>query len=288
METKNEHLQKYPGRRSLNNGEVPVICQKIKLYREQIGLEQKTLAAEIGVISNAVSNWENGRSRPDIALLPKICQALDVSMDELFDMPVKAAEEKPVITAGESKSAYDSVLDQYLALSPRDQSVISSMIEKLREIEDNELYDSITEEIKFTKQLAAGYDPGCEFDDMGETIYLYKNKIHPRMDCIFQVSGDSMEPDFHNGDHVMVQRLSQQSELIPGEIGAFIFGNETYIKQYQKSGLRSLNKKYKMIKFTEEDSVFIIGRVLGVLPEDAVVSLENSIRYENAKKRIES
>lgn len=269
-----------------NPDEIFAICQRIKFYREKKGIEQKQLAAILDIHPNAISNWENGRSRPDMSFLPAICEALDISLLDLFDIPAPVTSEPQAVTTKLSADD-EALLTNYHMLSKGHQSSIITMIDKLKEVEEDELYYSITEETKFSKELAAGFDPGCEFDDKGETVYLYKNMVNPRMDCIFRVNGDSMEPDFHNGDHVMVQRLTQQAELNPGEIGAFIFGNETYIKQYQKSGLRSLNKKYKVMKFTEDDSVYIIGRVLGILPEEAFVSFEDSQRYERAKKRIE-
>ena len=108
------------------------------------------------------------------------------------------------------------------------------------------------------------------------------------MDCVFPVNGDSMEPDFHSGDLVMVQRLSERSGLLYGEIGAFSFHNETYIKKYTKKGIVSLNKKYKLMQFNADDDVYLIGRVLGVLDPEAIVSYEDMVRYERIKKRIES
>lgn len=109
-ETKNGRLDRpYAGRKSMQDStncdagkEIPVLCRQIRFFREKMNMEQKELAAKVGIKSNAVSNWENGRTRPDIALLPKICQVLGVSMDELFDIPKSEAEippaEKPVIT----------------------------------------------------------------------------------------------------------------------------------------------------------------------------------------------
>ena len=62
----------------------PVLCERIRFFREKSGLEQKALAKQIGVSSNAVSNWENGRGRPDINLLPDICAALGITMYDLY------------------------------------------------------------------------------------------------------------------------------------------------------------------------------------------------------------
>lgn len=66
---------------------LPVICERIKFYREQAGIEQKELAKRIGITANSISNWENGRSRPDINLLPAICRELEISFYELYDIP---------------------------------------------------------------------------------------------------------------------------------------------------------------------------------------------------------
>ena len=51
---------------------VPIICERIRHYRELLGYEQKTLAAKVGITANAICNWERGRSRPDVNLLPDI------------------------------------------------------------------------------------------------------------------------------------------------------------------------------------------------------------------------
>lgn len=275
--------------------EISIIGQRIKFFREKLGMEQKTLAEKLGIIGNAISNWERGRSRPDIALLPKIADALGVTIDELFYRTDPHKFSPALDTQNNNSSEYKRfsksslmLLEQYGQLSVSHQFVVDAVVEKLLEAEDMEIYDQVEEGIEFTKSLAAGFDPGVEFDDKGETIYYYKEKVRPNTDCIFSVSGDSMEPEFHNGDKVMVQRYPNCGNLRPGEIGAFITRNETYIKEYQRDGLHSLNKAYKTMKFTDEDSVYIIGKVLGVLDPDALLSFEDSVRYDTAKKRIEA
>ena len=63
---------------------IPVICERIRYFRELAGIEQKELGKKIGISPNTISNWETGRSRPDINLIPAICRALQVSLSELF------------------------------------------------------------------------------------------------------------------------------------------------------------------------------------------------------------
>ena len=100
-----------------------------------------------------------------------------------------------------------------------------------------------------------------------------------KSDCVFTVNGDSMEPRFQDGDMVLVSRIPDAPSLRHGEIGAFIVGNETYIKVYGDQTLESLNPAYKPLHFHETESVYLIGRVTGVLDPAQVASREDVDRY---------
>lgn len=50
-------------------------------------LTQEQLGEKLGVSGQAVSKWENGTSMPDIMLLPKLCETLDVSIHTLLNIP---------------------------------------------------------------------------------------------------------------------------------------------------------------------------------------------------------
>ena len=52
--------------------------------RKSHGMTQLELAAKLGVTDKAVSKWERDLSCPDINSLPKLAEALGVSVDELL------------------------------------------------------------------------------------------------------------------------------------------------------------------------------------------------------------
>lgn len=56
----------------------------IQLSRKEKGLTQKDLAEQIGVSDKTISKWENGNSVPDTAILNSLCEALDISVNELL------------------------------------------------------------------------------------------------------------------------------------------------------------------------------------------------------------
>lgn len=81
------------------------------------------------------------------------------------------------------------------------------------------------------------------------------------------ISGDSMEPDFHDGDAIWVQ---QQQTLEHGEIGLFMYNGQSYVKQFgnDKNGLRliSLNKAYPPMVIGPADTFRVFGKVVATTP----------------------
>lgn len=57
----------------------------IRERRKKTGISQKELSDALGVTQGAVSQWENGTTRPDIDLLPKIAALLNCTVDELLN-----------------------------------------------------------------------------------------------------------------------------------------------------------------------------------------------------------
>ena len=252
---------------------LPRICEREKYYRESRGMEQKTLAEKIGVTKNTISNWEQGKSRPDINLLPALCQALGITVYELLDME----DPSPVYTAAEKK-----LLHQYRQLSDGHRHVIDKLADSLLLVERAENRPAITKRIFFDKPLAAGVGDPTEQEDRGTPIYLYSSPTVEIADCVFAINGESMEPDFHDGDKVLVQRIRTGSDLQFGEVGAFMVGNETYIKVYEEDGLHSLNPVFPTMRFEDEEAVYLIGRVLGVIEDDQLPGDDEIEQYQSA------
>ena len=77
------------------------------------------------------------------------------------------------------------------------------------------------------------------------------------------VSGDSMEPRYHNEELIWIE---QTEHLEDGEIAIFYLDGNAYVKKFQNNRkgtyLISLNKKYDPIPVTEHSFFKIFGRVL--------------------------
>ena len=68
------------------------IGENIAKYRKAKSLTQEQLGELLGVTNQAVSKWESGVSMPDIMLLPKISNALGITLDALYG--IKTTDER--------------------------------------------------------------------------------------------------------------------------------------------------------------------------------------------------
>lgn len=69
---------------------------RIAEHRKKHNLTQEEFSDLLGVTAQAVSKWENDASCPDIMLLPKISEILEISIDELMGVKRKENTEEKV------------------------------------------------------------------------------------------------------------------------------------------------------------------------------------------------
>lgn len=67
-----------------------MVGHKLKEQRLKQKETQESLALKLGVSRQTISNWENGKTLPDIDSLIKIAQLYQLSMDELFELKPEA------------------------------------------------------------------------------------------------------------------------------------------------------------------------------------------------------
>lgn len=60
------------------------IGQFISVCRKEQKLTQGELAEKLGVTDKSISNWENGRNMPDLALFKPLCDILNITINDLI------------------------------------------------------------------------------------------------------------------------------------------------------------------------------------------------------------
>ena len=234
------------------------IGEQIKKYRNIKGMTQQDIADALGESSGRVIyNWEKGIGRPDCDKLARLCDLLGVSADELIGC--KSMAQRPTATEW-------GTLQKYRALDEHGKEVVDYMI-------DSE-YKRVVVAAKKPKPrmlkidwftLPASAGTGNILDsDLAEELLVPESAEAEQADFVISVGGDSMEPTYHDGDKVFVEKCDS---VDIGEVGIFVVNGDVYIKELGNKCLISHNEKYKPIRIGENDSVYCCGRVIGIVEE---------------------
>lgn len=98
--------------------------------------------------------------------------------------------------------------------------------------------------------------------DAAESVSITVSESTSAADFALRISGNSMEPKYHDGDVLLVQN-SEGVEV--GEAGIFVLDGAGYFKVYGGDCLISLNPEYGRIMLKDFENVACIGKVLGRL-----------------------
>ena len=231
-----------------------ILGQTIREIRKRKGLTQKQLSELTGLKQNTISNHENGNRSIDEVDIHVYSNALGVSPKELFDS---------------YKESSDNLTEIYNQLnSDRQTKVYDFATEQLKEqnkvVNFNDYIEEESDwyEVKFYGSVSAG--TGLYLDDeQVETISFGADMIPNGTDFCLKVNGDSMDPMFHDGDYVFIKR---ETDFRNGSIGVVIVNGDAYLKKIyitpDSIKLVSLNKKYKDITVTQDDTLKYVGTVV--------------------------
>ena len=61
----------------------------ISSKRKEKGITQSELAEKLYITDRAISKWENGICLPDAGTMPKLCEILDITINDLFSGEAK-------------------------------------------------------------------------------------------------------------------------------------------------------------------------------------------------------
>lgn len=223
----------------------------IAKHRKDHKIKQSELALKleyynIFVKPNTVSAWESGLSVPNSKQLLAICEILNIY--DIYTEFVGSNPLNPFRNLNETGVA--KVMD-YIHLLEKSGEYKTADIIPIHILRERKI---------FYTTVSAG--TGSFLD--GEDYEMYTSPDIPEEASFgVYVSGDSMEPRYHNEELIWIEQTEQ---LEDGEIGIFYLDGNAYVKKFQNNEngtyLISLNKKYNPIPITENNSFKIFGRVL--------------------------
>lgn len=227
--------------------------QKLRTDRNMSQVEVANAFKDKGynVTNQMIYNWESGRIRISGELLLILCDILEISD----------------IRAAFDRNSIPSLLSE---LNESGQKMVSEYADILRAsgLYKKEAVEIISLPVKrimklFHLPVSAGN--GVYLDSDAYDEIEVGNEVPENADFGVTISGDSMEPQFVNGQTVWVHA---QNELEAGEIGIFYHNGEGFIKKLEhldgQTFLISLNhRKYQPREIKVDDEFLVFGKVVG-------------------------
>ena len=238
------------------------IGAKIKEFRLKRNLTQKELAKLVSVGDTTIANYEKGFRSPKKDTMFDLANAFNISIDDLFP-PIQ----------NDSSSNTPQIQTIYDELTPPRQNKVLNYAERQLKEQKNE-EETKGNEVSEAIQLYS-YDYYDHPASAGTGQYLNDVQVERielpvdiDADFVIPIKGDSMEPDYHDGDLVFIQT---SVDLNDGVIGVFNYNGDAYIKQLvidkEQAYLHSLNPSYKDMPITPETDFRIIGEVVDLYRE---------------------
>lgn len=236
------------------------IIDKISYLLKENNCNQSDLLDYIGVKRRATfTEWKNGTSASYKKYINKIAEFFNVSTDYLLNDKDSAIPKDPTIP-----TEYQSLINSYKKLSKDNQRLLQDIITSMIDIQTANEKRSEIKPITIRHSLhkvSAGLGEALDDGDNWEDIKVISSPEVKMADYAITIDGESMSPDFHTGDIVLVK---EQPEIEIGQVGIFIYNNEGYIKERGKDYLISRNPEFDNIIPTEDSQIICKGLVLGI------------------------
>lgn len=206
-------------------------------------------------------------------------------LDKLKNLNINATQREIAETWGMNEQSFSKKKRQGTAIKYKNLKQIEERYNialTQSTLETAKLIDSIEEkrqvndkliEIEYFPDvyLSAGY--GVEvLDEYSETVVIDERflmsergmRVNPKYCKMVCVSGNSMFPEYHHGDRVIIDE--SDTNLTDGQIYAFRYDGQCYVKEINRAGNKikciSVNKEYEPFYIERDVDFKVFGRIL--------------------------
>lgn len=243
--------------------------------RKEHGYTRESLAQALGISKFTLRNYELEATEPGHTFLKQISDFFHVSVDYLMGL----TDEKEILETFRLKSSEQAVIEKYRQLDDPGRSHVDTVLQwecdRVKKVDELSSHPAaiISMEnrsgaakrlVEYFRSVSAGSGVFILGNEIVDHIEIPATSENRNVDYAIKVSGDSMEPDYHDGDTVLV---SQKLEMNYGDVGIFVINGSAYIKEYGKDELISRNPDFDNISVSEYDNIVCMGKVIGKLTD---------------------
>ena len=235
------------------------ICQNLNSILKERKITQKELCQQISIAESKLSYWlTKSKVIPSEYIIP-ICNYLNISPS--FLLTGQESDSKNHITLSKEEIEF---IKEYRYLSDKSKSEIRNTLNHLYDIEKRmetaKKFTTPTIPVKHSIfKVSAGMGEWLA-DEEWDKITILDTPQARKATFALTIEGDSMMPDFEDGDIVLVK---QQDAVDIGQICIYTVDGKGYIKKFGGDRLISLNDDYDDIIFKDYQNIHCQGLVIG-------------------------
>lgn len=226
-----------------------IFANNLSFYMKQKGVDRNTLCADLDLKYTTVRDWLKGITYPRIGKIELLANYFNINKSDLIENKISTAQ---------SDSLLEKITNTARKLNTDNKKIVLRTSEELWESQNeeetkiNEVSEKVIDlyqvEVVSETAAACGFNYGFGYDDTDrETIEV--DEQPPRHDIATKVSGDSMQPDYQDGD--ILYLVDKGLTTYNGDLAVIAYGDRSYFKKiYTENGrlrLVSLNDKYEDI-----------------------------------------
>lgn len=258
---------------------------RLRELREEKGISMVEVSHQLGIPYTTYVNYEKGTREPNSEMLIKLSNFFGITIDYLLardlrtnsniiDIPgIEPPPKRKSPSVGMTEEQR-RLFEQYNRLDGFGKSLVRSVIdheaariEAQQEQFEDMKQNKIVRLFCYAQPVSAG--TGAHLDDEdGDILDVVMNMETARADFCVRVSGHSMEPEYKNGDILLIHA---QPDIEEGEDGIFVIDGAGYVKEKGPDCLISKNYNYPDIFPEEGIEIKCLGKVIDVLDSHDIV-----------------
>ena len=247
-----------------------IFANNLSFYMEQKGVDRNTLCADLDLKYTTVRDWLKGITYPRIGKIELLANYFNINKSDLIENKLSTTQPSDSLLEEITNTARKLNTDNKKNVLRMSEDLLNEQ-EKRRKAKINEVSEAINlyqVEVVSETAAACGFNYGFGYEDTDrETIEV--DEQPPHYDIATKVSGDSMQPNYQDGD--ILYLADKGLTTYNGDLAVIAYGDRSYFKKiYTENGrlrLVSLNDKYEDIILDfppAEDTHIKIFAVVGV------------------------
>ena len=214
------------------------------------------------IVYGRVENTNNFMLDPHEITIVEDYRSLDSYGKDLVDLVVKKEHERVAAIATNSVAAQAVQAERTRNLSQQRAKSKPKVLPMVHTTSNSEQRVFHRRKI-FLYDLPVSAGTGVYLDESrAEEISIPQTDKTQDADYALRISGNSMEPRYHDGDVLLIQNCDS---VEVGEMGIFILDGSGYFKIFGGDRLISINSQYSDILLKDFEEILCTGRVVGKL-----------------------